>query len=228
MRPLLLALTLLLAALAAPAHAQTTERSLTVVGVGSATAPNDIARVTFRVARLDRDPEVALAATSRRIRRVLAAVRRSGIADEDIVTREASLVRVTRRRGGRREFVGYRAVNSVVVTVREIAATGPLIVAGVRAGATSFRTSFAYSDPSALYDEALAAAYRDAQRKAELLAAEAGVNLGAPLEIHEGFPELISEFGSQRVALEGDAPPPIRPGRSTVDTGVTVRYAISG
>jgi uncharacterized protein len=227
MRLRLLVLTLFLAGLATPAHAQTTERTLTVVGVGSASAPNDIARVTFSAARLDRDPEAALNVTSRRIRRVIAAVRRSGIADEDIVTRETSLTRVTRRQGGRRVLVGYRAVSSIRVTVREISATGPLIVAGVRAGATSFRTSFAYSEPQALYDQALTAAYRDAQRKAELLAAEAGVDLGAPIAIQEGFPELVSDFDRTSAEL-GSAPPPIRPGTSTVETGATVTYAISG
>jgi uncharacterized protein YggE len=224
----LLALTLFLAVLAPPAHAQTSERTLTVLGTGSATAPNDTARVTFRVVRLDRDPAVALNATSKRTRRVIAAVLASGIAGEDIVTREASLQRVTRRRGGRREFVGYRAVNSVAVTVREVAQTGPVIVAGVRAGAASFSTKFSYSASSALYDQALAGAYRDAQRKAELLADEAGVTLGDPLAIHEGFPDVISEFDRTSDELAAQTPPPIRPGITRVEAGVTVRYAISG
>jgi uncharacterized protein YggE len=232
MRLRLLLLTLFLTALAAPAaHAQATERTITVVGSGAVTAVNDTAFVGLRVSTTRRTPGAALNVTSRRTRAVVAAIRALDVATEDIQTQEVAIRKVFRRTGrGKRRFVGYRAINSVAVTVRQIRATGALIAAGLRAGATSVSgAEFTVSNADALYNDALAGAYRNARSKAELLAAEAGVTLGAVIEIREGVPALDSSgFEEFADALASAIAAPIEPGTSTVATNVTVTYAISG
>jgi uncharacterized protein YggE len=225
------------AALVAPAaHAQApAQRSITVVGAGTATAPNDTATVAFGVEIFRRTPAAALNATSRRTRRVIAAVTGQGVAAADIQTSQVGLHKVQRRvRGSRRRRVtGYRSVNRVVVTVRRIDTTGQVIAAAVNGGATSFDgVEFSASNGDDLYHRALTDAYRDARAKAEALAREAGVTLGGPLEIQEGvdtLPEPSQGVASPSAPASGHAaPPPIKPGTSTVDATVTVRFAISG
>jgi uncharacterized protein YggE len=107
------------------------------------------------------------------VRRVIAAVRRSGVAREDIRTDVVRLERVRVRRSQRRVFV---ARNAIVVVVRRLDAAGSVVDRAVRAGATDVDgPQFGVSDAAEVYRRTLAAAYADARRKAERLAAEAGV-----------------------------------------------------
>src|SRR3954447_24318930 len=126
---------------ASPARAQTEtstdQRTITVTGFGSVTVANDTAQLSLGVSTTRSSAARALAATSARTRRVLAALAAQGIAAEDIQTQAAGLRRsVHRATRHRKRKVVYVASNSVSVTVRTIAKTGAVIAAAVKAGAT--------------------------------------------------------------------------------------------
>jgi uncharacterized protein YggE len=166
------------------AHAQAPVRTISVTGEASLTAANDTARVGFGVERRGATRPVALRRSSANLRRVLAALRRLGVADRDLRTRGVSVVPRRDRRG--RRLPGYIARGGVSVVVRDVTRTGAVIDAAVAAGAASVNgPSFFIDDPRALLRRALVAAFRDARSKAVELAAEAGLTVGQPISIRE-------------------------------------------
>jgi uncharacterized protein YggE len=215
---------------AAPARAQTetpsNQRTITVTGSGSVTAANDTALLSLGVSTTRSTASKALAATSARTRRVLAALAAQGIAAEDIQTQAAGLRRsVQRATKHRKRKVVYIASNSVSVTVRSVSKTGAVISAAVKAGATHVgEIEFFPSNERDLYRQGLLLAYDDAREKAALLAERAGVTLGRPLSIFEGSDNFEPDAGG----LSTNATPaPIEPGTSDVGAFVTVVFAIS-
>ena len=229
-RAFFLCVALVLAA-AAPAGAQTAagQRTITVVGNASVTAPNDTATVSLTVTTRHGTATRALADTSGRTRRVLDALAAQGIAKDDIQTETVDLARTVRRTGKhrRKRRVVYRASNSVDVTVHDVSKAGAVIQAAVDAGATGVSgVEFSASNSEGLYDQALGLAYDDARSKAAALAARAGMKLGDPISIQEGQQDFFTEtdFAQSAPAATG---PPIEPGTATITALVTVVFAMS-
>jgi uncharacterized protein YggE len=226
-------ISLLLVALAlvaaAPASAQTAvsdQRSITVTGLGLVSSPNDTAALTLTVRTKHGTAAKALADTSARTRRVLAALAAKGIATEDIQTQVVSVSRsLGPKRAHQRRKVIYTASNGLSVTVRQISKTGAVIQAAVKAGATAIgRVEFFPSNEGALYRQALGLAYDDAHEKAQLLAERAGVTLGQVLAIQEGQ-DSFEPFSAQLATAASDVP--IAAGASTIFANATVVFAIS-
>ena len=229
-RRALTALSLLAALVAAqPASAQqaqedTDERSITVSGDGFRFADNDIALFRLSVTTRRRTARGALGANSRTMRRIVAAVRARGVAPADIETDVVSLGRASVR--GKVHFV---ARNGIAVTIRDLDAAGSIVDAGVRSGATNvYGPDFGLADPGLVYRDALALAFADARAKAERLAREAGLTLGAVLRIREtGVDDFDAGRGEALGQAEtgGDDEAPVSPGRTRVSAGVAVTFA---
>jgi uncharacterized protein YggE len=103
----------------------------------------------------------------------------------------------------------------------------------VGAGATNVNGPFfTASDPTETARQALAAAFDDAQVKAQRLAAAAGVELKGALSIREGVdvstPQQVTadeqQAGSEPARPR--TPPPTRPGTSSVTATVSVVFEI--
>jgi len=227
----LLAAVVLVAVLASPARAQQQsappERGISVVGEAETFADNDIGTFRFGVTVRRTTPGAALRGAGAAVRRVIGSARRSGVAREDVRTDVVRLERVRARRSRRTVFV---ARNAVLVTVRRLSAAGTVVDRAVGAGATSVDgPEFGVADAREVYRRTLAEAFAEARRKAERLAAEAGVTLGAPLRIREsGFEDDGELFpasggGSDESAAQAT---PIAPGRSRIMASVSVTFAV--
>lgn len=231
---LLVALLLAANPAAAQEPAGSDQPHISVSGAAAETAANDIAFFSFGMEGRGSTATMALAVASKRARRVIAALRAADIASGDIRTRSISVGRYQRRRPRTKErIVAYRATNRLNVTVRDLARAGAIVDAAVRAGATEVSgPAFGRSDSKMLYQQALVTAFEEARRKAEALAASAGVKLGRPLSITERSSEprppaplaQVGDGGSlgrQRLLRL-----PLRPGRSRISARVAVVFAI--
>jgi uncharacterized protein YggE len=214
------------------AHAQSPVRTISVTGESSLTAANDTARLGFRVEGRGATRPVALRNSSARLRRVLAALERLGVADGDLRTRG---VRVARRRDRRgRKLPGYIASSGVTAVVRDVTRTGAVIDAAVAAGAASVDgPTFFIDDPQALLRRALVGAFSDARSKAAALAAEAGLTLMQAISIREStfVPSETDFFGNDDAGGGGGGgraqtprPAPTEPGRSRISGTVYVVF----
>lgn len=201
-----------------------TAQGITVTGTGSLKTVPDVSEWTFGVHSRAETAEAALRESSAATRRLLGALKGAGIAKDDLRTEQVSLW-PDMREGG--TVVGYTASNSVHVTVRRMAKAGAIVDAAVAAGANEVSgPSFSVSDTRAQFDKAAGAAYDDALRKAEALAAKAGVTLGRPVAITEasGGDVYGDRFLNAEAAM---ADVPVEPGKQEVQVSLTVTFAIS-
>lgn len=206
-------------------------RSISVSGTGEARAEPDIATMTLGVETRAETVAEARADAARAADAVIAALRDGGVAEDDIRTTHFSINEVYDYGGERPVIDGYAVSNTVMVTVRDIDATGALIDAAAAAGgdATRFNgLSFSHDDPAEYTRAARELAVEDARDKAEQLAGLTGVTLGDPLAISEtswAVPR-VEAYAEEAVAFGDSAGTSISPGASGISVTVNVVWAI--
>jgi uncharacterized protein YggE len=200
-----------------------TGQGITVVGNGSASVVPDVADWSFGVRSDAATASQALAANARAMNAVIDALRRAGIAKEDLRTDEISLYPQTADDG--RTVTGDSASSTVTATIRSLGEAGRVVDAAVGAGASDISgPNMRPSDTAAQYRQAVDQAFDDARARAEAIAAKAGVSLGAPIAISEGgapSPGPLYETG--RLAADSIS---VEPGTQQVTASLTVTFAI--
>jgi uncharacterized protein YggE len=205
--------------------------SLTVTGEAEASAAPDRAVVGLGATFQATSAAAAQRHVNEAMQRVSVALRELGVADADVQTAMIALAPVYSDSGPRTpgepvepQIVGYRASNSVRIRLDDTAAIGAVIDAGIAAGVNELQgISFELSDDTAQRVEALRAAVRNAQIKAEALAGAAGVRLAALQRIEEGGVHPVEPF---RYAAALEAGTPVQPGRVRVSAAVTLTYRV--
>ena len=201
----------------------TPSRSITASGIGSVTTVPDRAHFSFGVQAQSRTASQALEAADAQLRRVVAALREAGVAQADIQTEQISLSPRTSEDGV--QIVGYTAISSVSVRVRNLDRAGPVVDAAVGAGANQvYGPSLTRSDQDALYRNALRVAYADARARAQALAEAAGVTLGAMSATVEGGGSVPMPMAAGRAE---DAKATVEPGTQEIQASVSVTFAVS-
>jgi len=230
-------------ALLVPASAGAVERTVSVTADATLKVANDSASLGFSVSRERRSRGAALRAVSSGLRGVIAAVQGiPGVGPGDVTTGRISV-----RKASRGERVVYRAGEGIGVTLHQPDKAGELVSAAIGAGASGVSgPNFFVGDSEAAFTSALAAAFDKAKVRATALATRAGATLGPALAIDEGSgPELTPDFAGKAVPTSGcvaasptagptkrasdrcsAAPPPVKPGTSTVTATVHVVFAL--
>jgi uncharacterized protein len=210
--------------------------TINVSGTGIVYGTPDIAYVMLGVDQVDPDVSAAMTSANETLRAIISAVTETGVAEADIQTANYSVFpedRFDPQTGMPTGERTYRVNLSVNVTVREIENAGNVIRAALGAGANSLNgLSFGIADTAALEAEARTQAVADARGRAEALATDFGVTLGAPVTISEAFGSIPGPIPMGRGAFGGAAEmaiqPQINPGQLSVQVTVNVAYAIGG
>lgn len=214
------------------AEAASGRRTLTVSGTGEASAVPDRLTFTLTVAQTRTDLDVALAATSRTMRRVLGTLAPYDVGRADVQTTGLSMNPVyTYPDEADPVLVGYRVEQRARVVVPELRNGGRAVTAAVDAGGNSVRARsirLEVSDPEAVLTRARAEAMQDATRKAEEYAAAVGQPLGSVLTLREVEPRLSVNrvldnlSADARDAAAGRSALPIRAGEDELSVTVAV------
>jgi hypothetical protein len=208
---------------------------ISVTGDGEVRAEPDMATVTVGVSQTGATSGEAMDAVNRTLAAVISSVRALGIESRDIQTSGLSLqpvYRNTQRTNDQPpEIVGYRASNSLTITVRNLSQAGPVLDAAVAAGANSIGgIRFGITDTDTLKRQALASATADAESKARAIAASAGVSLAGVLSITESsvsVPRPVADTAFRAApAPEASAPTPVEGGELVVRARVQASYRI--
>ena len=196
-------------------------RTVTVEGTATTRGVPDTAVFTFGLETEAATAKAALADNGGRMRRVIAALLRAGVAREDIQTQDVS---VYPRQNDNGDVVGYSANGSVAATVRRLAKAGAVVDAAVSGGATETSGPQFNRSGTGLTQEALREAFSNARAKAEALAGEAGATLGDVRRIEENAqaPEPMPLY--RTAVLEKT---PIEPGTQQAHATVTVTFSLS-
>lgn len=160
-----------------------------VSGTGSVMLEAEIAKVCFRISATAQEAEAALMENERIMEEVYAALLADVILEEDMERASVSLwpQYVYAAEAAPYAVTGYSAQSSIQVTIRDLGAVGLVVMHAMEAGASSYDSlRYTLSDEQAAYQQALAAAVRNAQGKALAMAEAAGAKLVAtPLSIEE-------------------------------------------
>lgn len=207
--------------------------TLSVTGTGESMAAPDIAYVTVGVVTTGSKAQDAAQANSAATTKVTAALKRLGIADKDIQTSDYAVMpqydQQPRREGPR--IIGYQVSNNVRATIRKLDNIGKAIDAALDAGANNVHgVAFGLDKREQAESEALSNAVKTARRKADTLAAAAGVRITGVQQVQEGViyrPMPMMESAMFRAGGARDVPTPISPGELTITANVTVVYSIA-
>ncbi len=204
---------------------------LDVSAEGRTTRVPDIATIRAGVVSQAPTAAAALADNAQRMARVIAALKRSGIADRDLATSNVGLSPQYRYTEGQPPAItGYQATNTVTIRFREVARAGGVLDALVAQGANQIDgPNLSIDKPDAALDEARTDAVRRARARADLYAAAAGMKVARVISIAEAGQDAGSP-GPQPVfmarAMAADARTEIAPGEKDVTVTLSVRFLL--
>jgi hypothetical protein len=180
----------------------------------------------------------ALSANSADMNRVIAALKRAGIADKDIQTSNLNLNPVYAPPvvgpngqvvGGEPRIVGYQVNNTVTVRQRDLRNFGRVLDTLVEAGANQVNgPSFELDQSDAALDEARVAAMAKARARAELYARAAGLKVKRIISISEGggySPPMPMVYA--KAAMADSAATPVAPGEVNLSATVAVQFELA-
>jgi uncharacterized protein len=203
------------------------ERFISVSATGSVDAEPDLASVSVgAIVEADTAKE-ALARSSTLMAKLIDGLKALGIAAKDIETTAINIEpRYAQAKDGRpAALAGYRLVNRVHLTVREVKRLGEILDGAIGLGANQVNgIGFDVSNAETLMDDARRLAIANARRRADLYAAAAGAQLGSVLTISETTNASPRALPMARAAAVG--PVPIEAGTRTLTVDVNVTYAL--
>ena len=213
---------------------------LTVSAQGRSDRAPDLALFNAGVTTQGKTAAEALGANSTAMTRVIAALKRSGIADRDIQTSNLSINPVYSE--PRRlpdgsveqkapEIVGYQVSNNVSVRQRKLGDYGKVIDTLVSAGANQVNgPSFELDQPDSALDAARTEAMAKSRARADLYARAAGLRVVRIVSISEsgGYaPPMPVMYRMAAEAAPPPPPPPIAAGEVSLQANVTVQFELA-
>jgi len=199
-----------------------------VQGHGSISVVPDMARVSLTVGDTNPDTAVARSVVERRASQVIDAARKLGVPRGDIAAASISIWPEYRWQNDKQVFTGQHVSRSIDITMRNLSQYPELITALVKAGIANLgNATLDRSDMPDLRRQALAQAVEDAHKRAQAVAAAAGVKLGAVYSITEN-----SGFSPRPVIMAASlqsgksSTPDYEPGKINVSADVTIVYLL--
>ena len=204
---------------------------LDVSAQGRTTRIPDVATIRAGVVSQAATAAAALADNATRMARVLAALKKAGIADRDIATSTVGLNPQYRYADGQPPAItGYQATNTVTVRFRDVARSGRILDALVAEGANQIDgPNLSIDQPDAALDEARTDALKRARARADLYAGAAGLHVARIVSIAEsgdsagGQPPRPVVYARAQMA---DAKTEIAPGEQDVTVTLSVRFLL--
>ncbi len=203
-----------------------TTNVVSVSGVGTMTVKPDIAYINVGVETQNSDAAVAQEENATKMTDVMAALKKVGIAEDDIKTVQYSIYdRYDYKENGVDEKY-YVVNNSVQVTIKDIDKVGDVIDSVANAGSNNISSiQFGISNEDEVYQEALKLAMSSAKSKATAIMGTFGKTPGLPSRVSES-----SYYGGavrmdyNMYAAESKMSTPVSAGELTITANVSVEY----
>ncbi|MCA3559653.1 MAG: SIMPL domain-containing protein [Aestuariivirga sp.] len=206
-------------------------RIVSLTGHGEVRSTPDIAFVTSGVTTQGATAAEALAANTKAMTGLFAALKDAGIESKDIQTSDFSVQpRYDFSNGQAPKLVGYDVSNNVTVKLRKVDTLGALLDKMVQSGSNQVSgISFDVSKREEAMDEARKLATQDATRKAKLYADAMGIELGNVMQISEGsstMPQPVPFVRGATMMKADAAPVPVAAGEQTLAADVNIIWEI--
>ena len=195
---------------------------------GKVEAAPDRAALQIGVETQASNAKDALAQNAERLRRVIDALRKAGVSEDDLQTSQVSLwPRDARATAPRSPATAPRTPSPSSSTSRRRA---PRSTRRSRPARTSSPgPTLSVDERDELYRKALADAVEAARAKAEAIADAAGVNVGRVTAVVEsaGYERPPMPYARRPPATQAAASTPIEPGKQEIEATVTVTFAVA-
>lgn len=204
--------------------------SFTVSGEGKISIRPDMAFVNLGVEAQGSTVKSVQQELNDRINAVSDAIKKRGIAKDDIQTTNYSVNPTYDYRDGKQKIAGYSANAMLIVKVKNLDLVNDVIDNAAANGANQIGgLTFDISDKTKTQNEAREKAVKDAKQKAESAARTAGFRLGKIVNYSESFggqPRPIPYFAKAEVANADSAPTQVEPGTNEIVVQVSLSYDI--
>jgi len=213
-------------------------RLLSVTGEVTKTVSPDQAEITISVETTNKSAKVSQTENAEIAEKVRAALLKVGINEEDIKTtgyylnEQYEWDQITQKS----KIVGYQTTNTILVTVKDLDATGSVIDAAVDAGANNVsgvRFTLSRQMQDSLRTEALKEAGQNAREKATSIAEGLGISISQVYSASENsgysYPTYYKslDYATAGVGAEDSrAPTPITPGDVEFSASIYVQFEI--
>lgn len=237
--PLALALSLPGAAMAHDSQPAIAAAStlLTVSADGRSNRVPDLAVFSAGVTTQGATAGEAMSANAAAMTRVIAALKKAGVAEKDIQTSSIQLNPVYGRpvvdpngqMAQEPRIVGYQALNLVTIRARDIKNFGKVLDALVASGANQISgPSFQMADATGAMDEARVNAIKAARSRGELYARAAGLRVVRIVSISEGgYNPPQPKYAMMEARSADAASTPIQAGEVEAQVSVTVQFELA-
>jgi hypothetical protein len=203
---------------------------LTVNAEGKTAIAPDLATINIGVVTQGATADAAVSQNTAKMNAVMAALKKTGIADKDIQTSNLSVnPQYQYNQNEAPKLTGYEANNQVTVKVRNLKNVGKAVDAVVGVGSNQVNgISFGLEDDTKALDIARADAVKKARARAQIYANAAGMKLDRILSISEGgaaaapYPMPVA---MARADMAKSAPP-VSPGELDLTADVSVTFLL--
>ena len=163
------------------------DTEITVSGTGEVHISADTAVISLGVNARDKDALKAQQKANGIIAAIRAALQAEGVEEKEITTDFMNLYAIYDYQNDGEQVSAYNASSTLAIRVTDMERVGTLIDVSFGAGANTLNgITFSASDPGEAKTEAMKEAVADAQRKAEILAEAAGLQITGMESIAEG------------------------------------------
>jgi uncharacterized protein YggE len=209
-------------------------RTVSVAATGTADATPDAARASITIETTDpASAQVAQEAAAAATTVVLDGLKVAGVDEKDIATQAVNVGPAYdyTSEGGQR-LIGYRATQTLTVTLRDLATAGATLDSVVNAAGNAVRIDSLepfVTDPAAATEKARAQAVEIATAQAEQYAELLGFTLGAVASVSEATsasPMPPVGFAEAAPSAEKDVTTPIQAGTTQVSVTLNVAWMI--
>ena len=203
---------------------------LDVSATGETTRVPDVAVISAGVVTRAPTAGAAIQENSARMDRVLAALKRAGVADRDVQTSSINLNPEYRYQENRApELVGYTASNQVNIRFRDIRNSGRILDALVAEGANQINgPTLTIDKPEEALDEARVNAVANGRARAELYARALGKRVTRVVSVSEGggnyYPPPPMPVAERSMAAAADTK--IVPGEQKLQVSVSMVFEL--
>jgi uncharacterized protein len=207
---------------------------LVVTGTAQVFTAPDQATVRLGIVRQAANAQAAQEQANAVAQEILNAIGKAGVPANQIQTMRLVLSPVYAPRSpdsrDAPRIVAYNATNTVSVRLENLSLVGPVIDAGLKAGANQLEgVQFGLRNDLPSRQQALKQAVEEARSKAMTMAEALRVNLAEVLEASEGSVSIIADrvepLAARAMAVAAETP--VSPGQIQVNATVMIRYRIA-
>lgn len=208
----------------------------TISGSGIIYAKADIANINIGLKTGVKKTAVeATKESTNKINNIIEELKKLKIEEKDIKTSDYNLNPIhnwTEEKG--QELIGYEVTQTLTLKIRDLNKIGEVIAKTTEQGANQIgNIAFTIDDEFALKNQARELAIKKAKEKAQLIANQSGIKLGAIKNVTENFePNVYPMYANVKMdtmmseASESLASPDIQSGQNEIKVDVTISYEV--